>query len=151
MSKRDIDREHMEIVFGLTGGELHDGPRGGFAYTYDGPPDYAHDQFSDLYSADYMTVLHYGLFTESPSCFEHAGTLYRRVVGAIYRNSGEAECLCNDCEALDMAAYEMGDRCPVCENDVREPGRRYVYIGEGWSEVVYRGTPLHVLDAAAGI
>ena len=151
MSERDIEREEIEVVFGLTGGELNTDSFGPFKYNYDGPPEWTkgqRGQFHDWHSVDYMTGIHYGLFTPPPDCFEHEGTLrglvYQKV--ASFASSGEAECLCNDVETADLD----GDCCSVCENEYDSSNRGYVYIGDGWSEVVYCGMPLHVLDTVAG-
>lgn len=163
-----IEREQVEWVFGLTGGELNAGPTpytyqaegyditdhtykmmtksGHFAYTYDGVPDYAgHSEFPDVYDnhVDYFTAVTDCLYGGPPDTITVAGKVYTKV--REWSNSGETEC-----------CYSQGDDGPnVTEEQAVKSDysdRRYcpyceadegeehgcIYLGDGWYEVVYR-------------
>lgn len=142
-----LERECVEWVFGLTGGELDDKPvkytydteyetgkHGTFLYTYDGVPEYAAGDYGDLHGVnapDYFTAVAcclYGMPAEEISVDGHA---FKRI--ATYQSSGETECCCVGCDEDPFA----GKACPYCE---RAPGEEhgYIYLGDGWCEVVYR-------------
>lgn len=160
-SEADIEREQVEWVFGLTGGELEDKPwepfapstegekdctwalgmgglgyassRETFAYHYDGVPDYCgRREYDDLYAngVEYRTVVYCCLFGSPPEHVVDGGQLWTRV--ASYTTSGETECP----ERQEGGEVEE-DECPLCGADHGEE-HSYIYIGEGWSEVVYR-------------
>lgn len=113
-----LERERVEVVFRLTGGELHDRhPKfpdewdDVFAYWYEGTPEYA----EDLDDTDCRTAVVdclYG-FPDVPEGWEQV---------AAFSSSGETQCLCEGGEP----------ECPLCEGDGT------VYLGDGWHEVVYR-------------
>lgn len=146
----DHEREQIEWVFGLTGGELADKPiaysytndhgeerEGTFLYHYDGVPDYAgKSEFADLYSDDceYFTAVAFSLWGYPSEEIQIGGKVFARVQE--YLNSGETECPGKQStdDGEDPCADEI---CPLCE---REPGEEhgYIYIGDGWAEVVYR-------------
>lgn len=117
-----IERQQIEVVFGLGGGELADPPDpqfpdewdGVFAYWYEGPPEYCARDYADHWDREYRTAIVYELFgrAATPDGWERV---------AYFVSSGENDCWCE------------GDAdCPVCEGD------GLVYIGDGHCEVVYR-------------
>jgi len=126
--KHDIEREQIEWVFGLTGGELNDHAWAGFAYNYDGIPEYAGDDYGDRYDATYRTVIGHFLFSLPPQTLISDEGLWR--LRGAYRSSGETECPLHP-EPVD------GEHCPLCDSDRGDP-HGYIYIGEGWREVIYR-------------
>lgn len=124
----------IELIFGLTGGELSDKPlrwcdsegeRGWTRYWYEGPPDY----FLPRPRGDYMTMVRDCMFGEPPRIIYAKGREWRRV--QVFRNSGEAECWSRG-EVLSPDEAQ----CPLCD---ARPGEEhsYCYIGDGWCEVVY--------------
>ena len=142
LTEARIERLRIEAVFLLTGGELATpdsrfpdpwdptGPPNysGFAYWYEGVPEYVEREFAhewaenDTSGPEYRTAILcgvYGLPTPPNGWTEVAH----------YTTSGETECpYCNDDDADDHAT----PRCPICEDD------GLIYIGEGYAEVVYR-------------
>lgn len=62
MTDAQIERTQVEQVFGLTGGELNDSPWGGFAYNYEGVPEWASEDFDreTRASGEYVTVIEIG-------------------------------------------------------------------------------------------
>lgn len=115
-----LERERVEWVFGLTGGELNDSPWHEHAHWYDGVPDYlGQGDYPDLYASgvDYVTVVS-DTTIESPPGW---------VVADDYTSSGEAECPCRHDD--DMGNYPSAD-CALCE------GGGYIYLGDGWRETV---------------
>ena len=125
-SDADLAREQIEIVFALGGGELESAPWEGVgAFWYEGPPEYAASDFADRWEREYRTAIVYCLFS-APPCPEGW-----EIVGS-YASSGESECHCLMAEGTPEA------ECPVCE------GGGYVYLGDGWAEVVYRAR--HCVD-----
>lgn len=124
----DPDRHATETqqiaeVFGLTGGELSDTPwvePDGFAsyWWYEGVPEWAEEDHA-VDSHEYRTSVRDIMFgTPTPEGWEHV---------ASYRSSGECECRHED---FGIA----GQDCPLCEGD------GFIYLGDGWAEVVYRRT-----------
>jgi len=126
---RDIEREAVEMVFGLGGGELHEHNENfpdewdeRFQYWYEGKPDYL--SLTEL-GANLDTELRtavcnclFGWPKEPPG--------WVQVMGC--SSSGETTCDCR---------YEHEDEtpirdCPLCEGD------ELIYIGDGWCEVVYK-------------
>src|SRR3982751_2784057 len=95
-----IERESVEWVFGLTGGELddkpvtytYDGGEGVFHYTFDGVPDYASSDFDDLHSndCDYFTAVTCQLYGAAPDEITVGGKRYTQVSSFV--SSGETEC-----------------------------------------------------------
>ena len=108
-----IERESVSWVFGLTGGELEPKPWSRRAYWYEGAPEYTGRDFDGL---EIRTAIECRLFGA-----DAAPRGWSEV--ASYRSSGESECLA--CDNGD-------DKCKFCE------GGGYIYLGEGWCEVVYR-------------
>lgn len=142
-----VEREQVEYVFGLTGGELSDRPlryygstetgcgnvldpkRKWARYWYDGAPDYVGRQFDRFGSV--MTMVMDCLFGYPPKRILSQGKVWRRV--AAFTNSGECECP----EADGMVRYDStGGECRLCgAADQEEHG--FIYLGDGWTEVVY--------------
>ena len=137
-----IERERVQQVFGLTGGELSDTPwiytEGGktiayssggedhpykYEYWYDGLPDYVESrEYPDKYTAEYRTVITNVMYGDPtpPDGWEFV---------VRFLNSGETECFCKSDEANDG---EADDGCPFCEGD------GLIYLGDGEAEVVFR-------------
>lgn len=131
--------EQIMWVFGLTGGELEDHPlrvlvedayRGWIRYWYQGVPDYVQSIFRPAARAgEFRTILRDLSHGPSPAFLRTSdGRRWRRV--AQYSTSGEVECPNEDHGPHD-------GKCPVCEQHHPEEGSSYIYIGEGWHEVIY--------------
>lgn len=129
------ERAQVELVFGLTGGELNDDPwcptyvtetygetRTYVAtYNYDGPPEWAEDTHDDWATVTYRTMVRDNLIgCDAPSVVNDDNGTWQKV--ATYASSGETDCYC---EGNDKACYLCG-------------GDGYVYVGDGWAEIVYR-------------
>lgn len=135
-----IERQQVEIVFSLGGGELADKPwvytdengvEQTIPYHYDGVPDYTiGDEFGrdEEVSGRFATIVCVGDVYSGPDPRVPPG--WRRV--AIYPSSGEADCYCNDAEE---DVYTDDGRCPLCEYE-NDGEHHCVYIGEGWAERV---------------
>ena len=146
-----IEREQVEWVFGLTGGELDDKPleftdesgkARSWRYHYNGVPEWAESDFGthDYFNVDYFTMV------ETDCCYGSAapewlktsdGKLYVRVEQ--YTHSGEAECPCGpsgDNEKVGEEHTEGQEQCPLCEAEKGED-HGYIYLGPG-CETVYR-------------
>lgn len=153
-----IERECVEQVFCLTGGELNDKPvtytddsgEGTLRYTYDGGPDYAQSDFEDLHSnyVRYFTaVRQYSPHHTSEimgSEIKIDGKTYKCV--SVFNSSGETQCPC-----ADMGGEPdpfAGKECPYCgKQDGEKHG--HIYLGDGWCEVVYRQSDEDDLRALA--
>jgi hypothetical protein len=127
---RDDEREQVEYVFGLTGGELDDEPWGGFKYNYDGPPDYAASDYPDRYdfNVQYRTVIGDFLFGGPPEVIEDDQGVWHK--SGMFTTSGETECPLHDQPVEE-------ERCPLCD-EARGDEHGYIYIGDGWAEVIFR-------------
>ena len=148
-----IEREQVEWVFGLTGGELADRPmryayresanystgkmepheyrRAWARYSYEGTPEYSEIEPHTRNGSFLTMVWDSGAYgSHQPPTIMHAqGKRWRKV--ASYTSSGETECPGVDCEEPIPA-----DGCPLCEGSADE-GHGMIYLGEGWCEVVY--------------
>lgn len=141
-----LEKERVERVFGLTGGELNDRPwepfapkegnyfdgdhyeRESFRYWYDGAPSYA----SGFDDSEHTTVVQCIMFGSPPEVLYERGYRYEKV--ATYTTSGEDECPC----AQDREeGHDVPGPCPLCETSADDDSH-YIYIGDGWAEVVYR-------------
>ena len=140
MASQDIDleRERVACVFGLGGGELHvaderfpdsegwDGPSG-IAYWYDGVPEYVTlDELGLDLDDDVRTALLCCIFGHPapPAGWTQVTT---------YSSSGERECCwCGPGTGNEDDDGGEAQGCKLCEND------GYLYLGDGWCEVVYR-------------
>jgi hypothetical protein len=151
VKERAVERQQVEWVFGLTGGELDDEPLfcGGTVYHfhYDGIPEYAGEDFPDQHDngIDYYTVV--ACFLHSKGVEEDAVPYEDYKLTRWYQSSGEAECPGRNCGSVEEAwEHEKGSVCYLCEADkpkLGEPvedgnGHGYIYLGEGWCEVVFR-------------
>jgi hypothetical protein len=159
MDTRDAsERMQIQEVFGLTGGELYDEPwtptyitdtfgesrERTFTYWYEDPPAYAMEDFEDWSSVNYRTVCANEMFGQVPATVtDEQGTWS---VVARFGSSGEVECpgLVNAGELAEHIPFP----CPYCEGD-EDSGHGYIYIGEGWSEIVYRLAPAHDAECTA--
>lgn len=187
-----VERECVEAVFALGGGELADEPwepwvasdateadiawsartgiqpklseRWTFRYHYDGVPEYADGDFADRhgFGVDYCTVVRDCMFGELPEVLHDRGSTWHRV--ASYQSSGEMECPRGHdgvpgaivgaepwrAEWKGERPLEDPDRCPLCEEERGQP-HGYVYIGDGWCEVVYRCRTLSCSECDADV
>lgn len=124
----DSEREQIEWVFMLTGGELNDEPWNGFAYNYDGVPDWAASDFKDAFDSEYRTVVGCFIYGGPPRQTIDADGVWE--LRATFVSSGETECPMAP-EAVD------NERCRLCDETTGQP-HRYIYLGDGWAEAVYR-------------
>lgn len=139
-SEKDREREQVEWVFGLTGGELNDESFAGYRYNYDGVPDY-----SDLDDEGHITVISFDI-QSPPKELEHDGEIYE--FNTVYASSGEADCpICGAGSESDYWIKEFKkehgrdpqpkDRCGLCETNYDEmPG--LIYIGDCYEAVYMR-------------
>jgi hypothetical protein len=136
-----IERERIEQVFGLTGGELSDEPWScesreeakpdrvrTFHSWYEGVPEYAKRDFPDLHDTSYRTVISCCLFGAEPEVLEDEEDRWYRV--ASFSSSGETTCSWEGCEDADENLP-----CKICEGDDKHG---MIYIGDGWSETVFK-------------
>lgn len=165
-----IERESVEEVFRLTGGELETkpwepwipahpldaddllriawhgfGPGSNqtiFRYWYEGVPDYVgRNEFPDIHDTEYRTVVTDLLYQSSVlaenGCLRD-GAEWKRV--RVFQSSGETRCPGAYHEDGDEPVVDA-DGCPYCEE---KPGEEhgYIYLGDGWAEVVYRREPV---------
>lgn len=151
-TEEQIERESVEQVFGLTGGELNDGPWNGWAYNYDGVPEYACGDDFDA-DATYVTTLDIGCSYGTESVGERLTDADGRVweVVATYGSSGETTCPLDDgshsrvtretarlCPPNQWSKRPKARRaeCPFCEARIGE-AHGVVYIGDS-AEVVWQ-------------
>lgn len=164
MTRKQIEREQIEWVFVLTGGELADKPWrgsylsrfGGWAhcvhhYWYDDTPEYAERELKNAehWNAEFITLITWGGgFLDAPPAFVRRNRIHYKLV-ATYTNSGETEC--PQCQRDDRETTPLTRRernwsngqweCSLCEEylepDRTHPKRSFIYIGEGY-EAVYR-------------
>ena len=130
----DLEREQIQCVFGLGGGELHvaderfpdeagwDSPDG-IAYWHEGVPEYVSlDELGLTFDDEVRTAILCGVYglPDPPEGWEFVRA---------FTTSGECECWwCGS----GTGNEDQREECKLCEGD------GYVYIGEGWAEVVYR-------------
>lgn len=123
MTEELTDRQQVEEVFALTGGELMDGPwqpmaddrEWTFHYWTEFPPAYATEDLDPM--ADYRTVIRDDMFGEAPDTLTDGGDTWVKV--ARFGSSGETELTSSD----------------------GKPTGEYIYLGDGWGETVYRREP----------
>lgn len=147
------EKEQIENVFGLGGGELEEGNFAGFAYWYEGAPEYASE--SDLgihpHEGELRTTITYGggYLPHPAKELEHDGEMWELVKH--FMSSGEADCwICghggngkewwaDEFEDKHDRPPEPTDYCGLCETEYKDmPG--YVFINSGY-EAVYRLPP----------
>lgn len=120
MDSAEVERERIECLFGLGGGELEDEPWGEYAYWYEGSPEYvASAQEKNGYV--YRTVIAYCLFSQ-PKPPEDGWKLVE-----VYPVS-EADCWR---DGAGTEAENPSPDCPLCE------GEGTIFLGEGWAEAVF--------------
>lgn len=134
------ERDQIAEVFGLTGGELADAPwivtepgdpvrEWRFSYWYEGVPDYLDrtDAITAV-SDECRTVCRDNMFGFPPQVVVDVdGTAWHRQTE--FMTSGETECPMRGETAVEV--------CSLCDAGVGEE-HGYIYIGDGWAEVVYR-------------
>jgi hypothetical protein len=103
-------------------------PWNGFAYNYDGVPEYAASDFEDTFDHEYRTVIGCFLYGGPPEQLVDADGAWE--LRATFLSSGEAECPLR----AEIVAEE---RCRLCDETRGEP-HGYIYLGDGWAEAVYR-------------
>jgi len=144
-SQVEREREQVEQVFGLTGGELADRPwepfaadsdgesftRASFRYWYDGAPAWSEDGRHQAPAC--RTVVSDCLFGEEPEVLQEKGARWERI--ASYLSSGEAACPWR--QDGDPAQGPDPRPCELCGAGQGEE-HGHVYLGEGWCETVYR-------------
>jgi hypothetical protein len=138
------EREQVEWVFGLTGGELDDDPlkwtdedgrERAWAYHYDGVPEWCErEDFPDRYAngVDYFTLVEIGCSYGSgaPETIRFDGKLYVRVHQ--YVHSGETDCPRGPCgEGQETVEEEL---CYLCEAE-RGEAHGCIYVGDGCESV----------------
>lgn len=126
MTDSEVECMQVEWVFVLTSGELCEPVEGWpFAYWYEGPPKWCEHDFEDRYDCEYRTAIECRIF-HNPDY--HKGPEGWTEV-ACFVSSGETECPCR---------YDDGEEdkpkpdCKLCD------GGGYIYLGDGWCEVVYK-------------
>ncbi len=132
---RDIEREEVEIVFGLTGGELSDRPWAVFRHWYEGPPAYHKEDLPE--EGMYRTAVTCALYRTLPKELEDGRAVYK--LEQSFEGSGEAPCPGSDEGDGRVAENQCNThgRCWYCDERIYEP-HSFVYIGPGWVEAVYR-------------
>jgi len=141
---RDIEREQVEWVFHLTGGELEDEPWSGQKYWYEGVPDYIGDAFTnDPEDTVYRTIVMQALYANVPEELDSEEGMYT-FTGKAETSSGETECPHRD-DADNgklVVSGQCGDdgRCELC-HELKGDHHKYIYLGDGWTEAVFRRIP----------
>jgi hypothetical protein len=113
-----------------------------FTYWYQGTPDYSFDEpWNSVPDQTCRTVCEQELYGMAPETVTDDEGTWKVV--ARYTTSGERECPGQQCDPRgnesDGINREATD-CPYCE---AAPGEEhgYIYIGDGWAEIVYRLEP----------
>jgi hypothetical protein len=101
---------------------------------YDDVPEYATADFEDRHEnhVSYMTIVSDCLMGLPPERIKVGGDVWERV--NYFTSSGETECPCAQCDEDPFA----GKVCPLCERSADATEHEYVYLGDGWAEVIYR-------------
>lgn len=148
MDEAEAEKQQVEWVFGLTGGELADEPwvtaKGedepdtahpvvSFRYWYEGVPDYSKDTFDDWATEQYRTVV------KDCSCLVPLPRTLISAEGkwelkATFTSSGETECPGRQDDEGPLVKMEQ---CPLCDTDVGEE-HGFIYLGDGWVEGIYQ-------------
>jgi hypothetical protein len=146
-----IERQQIEEVFGLGGGELSDKPWQGFPYWYVGIPDYlGRAEYPDQHSSgiEYRTVVTCLLYGDAPTIIDDGSQRWQRTEH--FTSSGETECpwaQADDGPTVTADQAKDGE-CPLCGESVGSE-HRYIYLGDGWSEVIYRNDRTDDLERLA--
>lgn len=146
-----IERERVEQVFRLGGGELESKPWyvftdpemedwDQFLYHYDGAPEYYEDRDRD---GDFHTVVSDVLYGSEPKNLYEKGARYVKV--AHFLSSGETECPLADEDSYggDMDEVCAKRPCEYCEAQAADDGGKpephgHIYLGDGWAETIYQ-------------
>lgn len=138
------ERLQIEEVFGLTGGELEVSPwipvqteneaNFKFTYWYADVPSYAESDFTDWSTAEYRTVVRDEMFGQVPETVADMDGTW----DVVARFSSSGECECPGRRDDGQFAREMPVPCPYCEIGEEDKDHGYIYIGDGWAEIVYR-------------
>ena len=169
------EKEQVEWVFHLTGGELEDEPwvfredsepgdpvaiGSQYNYWYEGIPDWV--RVGDLTRRDHYGNIIGEAVVDTDTCRTviHYGGSYgfppMKIKGwkqvAQYDSSGETDCpMCGAGLGADdieeIFANLTGDECPMCENDQVGIAPGSLSIGDGWSQVIYMSTDCEDPDA----
>jgi hypothetical protein len=155
-TEQSNERAQVAEVFGLTGGELMDVAwvpnylKGGaaapygipvwkvvvFTYWYQGTPDYSFDaDWNNVPGQTCRTVCQDEMFGMVPETVTDSEGRWKIV--ARYLNSGETECPWRDSDPGEAVQAAGSDPCPLCGEALDQP-HGYIYIGDGWAEIVYR-------------
>lgn len=154
--ERDFERQQIEEVFGLTGGELNNKPLNfraagvitgnmldfSWRYHYDGFPEWAEQDFSHPYDSEFFTLVEIGVSYQSSApesiTFEDGKTWVRV---RQYTHSGECDCPLGpngNNETVGEDSTEGLQECPLCEE---KKGKKHTYIYTGTGvESVYKHT-----------
>ena len=144
----DRDPEHIAVVTAIVrrhpGLETWRHDAGTFCHWSKGAPEYLDNSKREreiLDATHVRTVYADETFREDPDRFtDSAGRVW--TLRGRFSSSGETECLAGEGELVtDTTSHtsETGRReCPYCEEELGER-HGYVYIGDGWSELVYVG------------
>lgn len=131
-------RDRIEWVFGILGGELETVPWDGYPYWYDGAPDYA----DELKNGEYRTIIRNCLFDPPPDEIEGWKLIQT------FSSSGETECpgkwfsngVVHESDCVEapssVGPYKV---CPYCEQALGME-HSMIYLGDGWLEAVYQKT-----------
>lgn len=163
------ERAQVEQVFGLTDGDLEESAwvptyqretwnfnadatgnhmakiieTTPFTFTYwsQGVPEYVQSEYDAMplsYAPTYRTVIRNEMFGQVPETVtDDEGTW---TVVARYSTSGETECpLRHEGRTTTVSRYSEVN-CSLCDAAPGE-AHSYVYIGDGWAEIVYRLEP----------
>jgi hypothetical protein len=148
-SEAEREREEVENVFRLGGGELEDDAWGGYAYNYEGAPEYAEEirPDQDLDYQYHTVIVTGGGFLPSPKKKLLVDNVEWELVET-FMSSGETECIicgaggngiewwAEQFEKQHGVPPKADDMCGLCETEMEDmPG--YVYVGDSY-EAVYR-------------
>jgi len=149
-----FERQQVEYVLGLTGGELEklplvfsdpnktwgDTKLRKWTYHYTGVPSWAEHDFENPSMGGYCTLVEIGISYESSAPDEMVfsdGDRWFKVMS--YTHSGENECPLGSCGNDETVGQDETDgfaQCPLCEADAGEK-HGYIYLGHTL-EIVYR-------------
>ena len=150
LSGKDLEAYQAEVVFGLEHGTLMgtsplkyevsaEDPRntqGAFLYHYDGVPEYVEGDYAAFSHHEFFTVIKDCCYGLPPEQVIIGGKTWVR--SDHFTSSGERPCPCQDYTDSDEGADPyVGVQCPLCERGADEKAHGYIYLGDGWTEVIY--------------